>query len=53
MFTRGSLILHGPPKKEAEHKAFAHYCLGLSLKVARRLYENSYIGTRIVIKPAA
>lgn len=52
MFTRGSLILHGPPKKAEEHKAFAHYCLGLSLAVARRLYNSCYIGTKIVIKAA-
>ncbi len=52
MFTRGSLILHGPPKKAQEHTAFAHYCLGLSLAVARRLYESCFIGTKIVIKPA-
>ncbi|MBI3553417.1 MAG: L,D-transpeptidase [Elusimicrobia bacterium] len=51
MFTRGPLILHGPQKKEDEHKAFAHDCLGLSGPVARRLYQSATIGTRIVIKP--
>jgi hypothetical protein len=51
MFTRGPLVLHGPPKKDAEHKAFAHFCLGLSLASARKLYNSAYIGTKIVIKP--
>jgi flagellar motility protein MotE (MotC chaperone) len=50
MFTRGPLILHGPPKKDSEHKAFAHYCLGLTLATARRLYAASFIGTKILIK---
>ncbi|OGR84467.1 MAG: hypothetical protein A3J74_00540 [Elusimicrobia bacterium RIFCSPHIGHO2_02_FULL_57_9] len=52
MFTKGPLILHGPPKKPEEHGAFAHYCLGLSLPVARRLYTNSYIGTKVKFKQA-
>lgn len=52
IFTHGPLILHGPPRKPAEHHAFAHYCLGLSLAVARRLYDQTYIGTKILIKPA-
>ena len=52
IFTRGELVLHGPPKKAAEHKSFAHYCLGLSLPVARRLYQESYIGTKIrILRP--
>ena len=50
MFTRSSLILHGPPKKVEDHKAFAHYCLGLSAAVAHRLYAHSFIGTKIIIK---
>ncbi len=52
MFTKSELILHGPPRKAAEHKAFAHFCLGLSLPVARRLYDESYIGTKILVKGA-
>lgn len=52
MFTKGPLILHGPPKKPEEHGAFAHYCLGLSLPVARHLYDASYIGTKVVFKKA-
>jgi hypothetical protein len=52
VFTRGPLILHGPQKKEDEHKAFAHVCLGLSKVTAQKLYQNTFIGTRVVIKPA-
>ena len=52
MFTRGSLVLHGPPKRPKEHAAFPHYCLGLSWAIARRLYGNSFIGTKILFKPA-
>ena len=52
MFTRSSLILHGPPRRRQEHEAFPHYCLELSLRVAQRLYSGSFIGTKIVFKPA-
>jgi hypothetical protein len=52
MFTRGPLVLHGPPKKIIEHDDFPHYCLGLSLPVARRLYAGSFIGTKILFKSA-
>jgi hypothetical protein len=52
LFTKGPLILHGPPKKEEEHGAFPHWCLGLSLKVARRLYQQTFIGTKILVKAA-
>jgi hypothetical protein len=52
VFTRGPLILHGPQKKEDEHKSFAHFCLGLTKYSAQKLYQNTFIGTRIVIKPA-
>jgi len=54
MFTQSGLILHGPPKKEEEHQAFPHICLGLSLSQARELYRKSFIGTKIVtesVKP--
>lgn len=50
MFTRGPLILHGPPRKEAEHKAFPHACLVLTSAVARRLYNGSFIGTKVAVK---
>lgn len=52
MFEKGSLVLHGPPKKPAEHMSFPHYCLGLTLPVARRLYSQSTIGTRVKIVPS-
>lgn len=52
VFTRGSLILHGPPRSQAEHAAFAHVCLELSLPVARKLYSGSFIGTKIMLKRA-
>jgi hypothetical protein len=51
LLTDGPLILHGPPKRRKEHAAFRHACLGLSLDVARRLYEKTFIGTRIFIRP--
>lgn len=50
LFTHGSLIIHGPPRKRGEHGAYPHVCLELSLPVARRLYAETYIGTKIVIK---
>jgi hypothetical protein len=50
VFTRGPLILHGPPKNAAEHAAFPHVCLELPLAVARRLYNETYIGTKIMLK---
>ena len=49
MFTRGSLILHGPPRNGKEHDAFPHYCLGLSARIARKLYGHSFIGTKIAV----
>jgi hypothetical protein len=49
MFTNGPLILHGPPRKQKEHGLFPHDCLGLSLYAARRLYEHSFIGTKIIV----
>lgn len=50
VFTKGPLILHGPPKNEAEHAAFPHVCLELPLAVARRLYSETYIGTKVLLK---
>lgn len=50
IFTRSPLILHGPPKHEAEHRLFPHICLGLSLRAAKNLYKESYIGTNIYIR---
>jgi hypothetical protein len=53
VFTRGPLILHGPPRKAEEHAAFPHVCLELSLPAARRLYQDSSIGTKVMLKAAA
>lgn len=47
MFTKEGLIVHGPPLKKAEHEAFPHLCLSLPLPVARRLYQQSFVGTKI------
>ncbi len=48
MFTGSPLILHGPPKKAAEHETFPHYCIGLTQRSAQKLYTKSFIGTKIV-----
>ncbi len=58
MFTDSPLILHGPPKDAAKHEAYPHDCLGLTWAVARRIYNESFIGEKIWIageapKPAA
>ena len=50
MFTSGPLILHGPPRKKAEHDSFPHLCLGLSARAAQKLYAQSFIGTKIAYK---
>jgi hypothetical protein len=50
IFTRGPLVLHGPPRLEEDHRKFPHACLGLSLRAARRLFEQTYIGTKIYVK---
>ena len=50
LFTREGLIIHGPPLDKAEHEAYPHLCLTLSAATARRLYDRSFIGTRVLIK---
>jgi len=52
VFTHGSLILHGPARRKADHEAYPHVCLELPLAVARRLYAETYIGTKILVKSA-
>jgi hypothetical protein len=47
LFTKEGLVIHGPPLKEAEHEAFAHLCLSLPLPVARRVYVQSFVGTKL------
>lgn len=51
LFTREGLIVHGPPKRAAEHEAYAHLCLTLPAPAARRLYAAAFIGTRIILRP--
>ena len=50
LFTREGLVIHGPPLDKAEHEAYPHLCLSLPAATARRLYERSFIGTRVLIK---
>ncbi|MFA5975564.1 MAG: hypothetical protein WC859_05285 [Elusimicrobiota bacterium] len=52
IFTNSKLILHGPPLNEQDHEKFPHICLGLNLDAARRLYQHSFIGTKILLKSA-
>lgn len=53
LFTKEGLVMHGPPLKEAEHEAFPHLCLSLPRAVAARLYSQSFVGTKILLAPAA
>ena len=50
LFTAEGLIVHGPPLDKVEHEAYPHLCLTLPAPTARRLYERSFIGTRILLK---
>jgi hypothetical protein len=50
MFFTGGLILHGPAKRQADHQAFPHYCAGLSRGAAKKLYSESFIGTKLIFK---
>ncbi|HEX4047049.1 MAG TPA: L,D-transpeptidase [Elusimicrobiota bacterium] len=50
LFTREGLIIHGPPLDKAAHEAYPHLCLTLPAAVARRVYDGSFIGTRVLIK---
>ena len=49
LFTKEGLVIHGPPLKEAEHEAYAHLCLSLPMPVARRLYSQTFIGTKLLL----
>ena len=49
LFAKEGLVVHGPPLKEAEHEAYPHLCLSLPTAVARRLYTQSFIGTKILL----
>ena len=49
LFTKEGFVIHGPPLKPAEHEAYPHLCLSLPLPVARRLYAQSFVGTKILL----
>jgi hypothetical protein len=51
IFTNSHVILHGPPKNDTDHAAFPHLCFGLSSEAARKIYQESFIGTHIVMAP--
>jgi hypothetical protein len=53
LFTDGPLIIHGPPKKPEEHDKYEHACLHLDLAVAKRLYEKTFIGSKILVKKSS
>ncbi|MDD5305142.1 MAG: hypothetical protein PHS14_18745 [Elusimicrobia bacterium] len=53
LFTKEGLLIHGPPLNAAEHEAFPHLCLALPLPVARRLYIQSFVGTKILLAAEA
>ncbi|OGS12073.1 MAG: hypothetical protein A2234_07195 [Elusimicrobia bacterium RIFOXYA2_FULL_58_8] len=48
IFTDSPLVFHGPPPKKELHEAFPHVCAGLTAYTARRLYENTFIGAKIL-----
>ncbi|MBI3548628.1 MAG: L,D-transpeptidase [Elusimicrobia bacterium] len=50
MFFKNGPILHGPPKRREDHYAYPHWCVGLSAAAARKLYQHSFIGTKIVFR---
>jgi hypothetical protein len=50
LFTHEGLIIHGPPLDKKEHDAYAHECLSLPAPTARRIYQKSFIGTRVLIQ---
>ena len=52
MFTDGPLVLHGPPPSKKLHEAYPHACACLSAPAAKRLYEASFIGTRVSLRRA-
>ncbi|MFH1618756.1 MAG: hypothetical protein ABIG11_02525 [bacterium] len=50
IFTDSPLIFHAPASNAALHDTYPHFCAGLTLYSARRLYKSSFIGNRIVFK---
>jgi hypothetical protein len=52
LFTKEGLIIHGPPLSREEHEAYPHLCLSLPKGLARRVYADSFVGTRVLIQDA-
>lgn len=48
IFTDSPLVIHGPPPNKELHDAFPHICAGVTAYSAKRLFENTYIGTKIL-----
>jgi len=48
IFTDSPLILHGPPLKPQMHDAYPHMCAGITLYSAKRLYDSTFVGTKII-----
>ena len=52
VFTNSPIIFHGPPLNPEDHEKFPHICLGLDRNAARRIYRDSFIGTRVIVNNA-
>ncbi len=52
IFTDGPLILHGPPPGKKLHEAYPHTCANLTAAAAKRLYDSTFVGTRILYRKA-
>jgi hypothetical protein len=48
IFTDSPLIIHGPPPKKELHNAYPHICAGLTAYAAKGLFDNTFIGTKIL-----
>ena len=48
IFTDGPLVIHGAPPKKELHERFPHACAGVSAYSAKKLFENTFIGTKII-----
>ncbi|HBA60524.1 MAG TPA: hypothetical protein DCZ92_06850 [Elusimicrobia bacterium] len=48
LFTDGPLIVHGPPPNKTLHEAYPHICAGVTAYTAKRLFESTFIGTKII-----
>ena len=48
LFTDGPLILHGPAPQKKLHEAYPHICAGVTAYTARKLFDNTFVGTKIL-----